>query len=138
MKPLGLDKLQQFSGLLGMQHLDMPNLRGRGEARNEERNDDIRKAKMNDGFDFEPTLEVKMFEPDEEVEDGWTCKDRTDKWRLVKRWGSDHKGKPKPKPTEKGGGKTRKTKTQTWSDVVKGLKVEDELETANSDKSWNE
>ena len=24
-----------------------------------------------------------------------------------------------------------------WSDVVKGLKIEDELETTNSDKSWN-
>ena len=28
-KPLGLDKLQQFSGALGLRHLDMPNLRGR-------------------------------------------------------------------------------------------------------------
>ena len=26
-------------------------------------------------------------------------------------------------------------KTETWSDVVKGLKTEDKLETANSDKS---
>ena len=28
-KPLGLDKLRQFSGALGLQHLDVPNLRGR-------------------------------------------------------------------------------------------------------------
>ena len=28
-KPLGLDKLQQFSGALGLRHLDVPNLRGR-------------------------------------------------------------------------------------------------------------
>jgi hypothetical protein len=27
-KPLGLDKLRQFSGTLGLRHLDMPNLRG--------------------------------------------------------------------------------------------------------------
>ena len=27
-KPLGLDKLRQFSGALGLRHLDMPNLRG--------------------------------------------------------------------------------------------------------------
>ena len=27
-----------------------------------------------------------------------------------------------------------KAKTKTWSDVVKGLKIEDELETTNSDK----
>ena len=28
-KPLGLDMLRQFSGALGLRHLDMPNLRGR-------------------------------------------------------------------------------------------------------------
>ena len=28
-KPLGLDKLWQFSGALGLRHLDVPNLRGR-------------------------------------------------------------------------------------------------------------
>jgi hypothetical protein len=28
-KPLGLDKLRQFSGTLGLRHLDVPNLRGR-------------------------------------------------------------------------------------------------------------
>jgi hypothetical protein len=31
-KPLGLDKLRQFSGALGLRHLDMPNLRGREET----------------------------------------------------------------------------------------------------------
>ena len=31
-----------------------------------------------------------------------------------------------------------KDKTRMWSDVVKGLKIEDELETTNSDKSGNE
>ena len=30
-----------------------------------------------------------------------------------------------------------KVKTRKWFDVVKGLKIEDELETANSNKSWN-
>ena len=30
-----------------------------------------------------------------------------------------------------------KAKSWTWSDVVKGLKIEDELETTNSNKSWN-
>ena len=34
-KPLGLDKLRQFSGMLGLQHLDMPNLRGRDRAEKE-------------------------------------------------------------------------------------------------------
>jgi hypothetical protein len=28
-KPLGLDKLRQFSGAVGLRHLDVPNLRGR-------------------------------------------------------------------------------------------------------------
>jgi hypothetical protein len=33
-KPLGLDKLRQLSGALGLHHLDVPNLRGReGEAK---------------------------------------------------------------------------------------------------------
>jgi hypothetical protein len=30
-KPLGLDKLPQFSGALGLRHLDVPNLRGRDD-----------------------------------------------------------------------------------------------------------
>ena len=34
-KPLGLDKLQHFSGALGVQYLDMLNLRGRIRRRNE-------------------------------------------------------------------------------------------------------
>ena len=32
-KPLGLDKLWQFSGVLGLRHLDVPNLRGREVSR---------------------------------------------------------------------------------------------------------
>ena len=32
-KPLGLNKLRQFSNALGLQHLDMPNLRGRRSGR---------------------------------------------------------------------------------------------------------
>jgi hypothetical protein len=32
-KPLGLDKLRQFLGTLGLRHLDMPNLRGREETK---------------------------------------------------------------------------------------------------------
>ena len=36
-KPFGLDKLQKFSSLLGVQHLDVPNLRGRVESTEESR-----------------------------------------------------------------------------------------------------
>ena len=46
----------------------------------------------------------------------------------------------KPEPTEQGGGESkrrRKARTQTWSNVVKGLNKEDKLETADSDKSGN-
>ena len=48
---------------------------------------------------------------------------------------------PEPEPTEQGGDKAKKGReamTKTWSDVVKGLKIEDELETTNSDKSGDE
>ena len=38
-KPVGLDKLRHFLTMLGLQHLDMPNLRGRSEA--EEERDDV-------------------------------------------------------------------------------------------------
>ena len=31
-KPLGLDKLRQFSGALGLHHLDVPNLRRRRDS----------------------------------------------------------------------------------------------------------
>ena len=36
-KSLGLDKLRQFSGALGLRHLDVPNLRGRTERKDRER-----------------------------------------------------------------------------------------------------
>ena len=62
-KPLGLDKLQQFSGALGLQHLDMPNLRGREVSRDRKREQErsIRDcdAKSNDDFDFESAKEVE-------------------------------------------------------------------------------
>ena len=36
-KPLGMDKLRQFSGALGLHHLDLPNLRGRTVSRDRPR-----------------------------------------------------------------------------------------------------
>ena len=45
---------------------------------------------------------------EEASEDGWTCANRMNKWRLVKRRGSDHKGKPEPKPNKRRGGKAKK------------------------------
>ena len=49
-KPLGLDKLRQFSGALDLQHLDMPKFRGR------------RRTKSNEEFNFDTA---------EEAEDGY-------------------------------------------------------------------
>ena len=46
--------------------------------------------------------------------------------------GSNQRNKLEPKTTEQGGGKAKKgreAKTKTWTDVVKGLKKEGELET---------
>ena len=39
-KPLGFDKLHQFSGMLDLQHLDVPILRGRVESAEEAESDD--------------------------------------------------------------------------------------------------
>ena len=50
-KPLGLDKLGQFSGALGLRHLDVPNLRGR-IVREQERSGRDRDTESDDEFDF--------------------------------------------------------------------------------------
>ena len=123
-KSLGLDKLRQFSGALGVQYLDMPNLRGRNESRNEKYD---RKAESKTDFDFGSTEEVGVRRSTEEAETG--CK------------GSHRNGKPKPEPTEKMGCKAKKAKKTNrwaWYDVVQGLKTEEEFVTTNSEKSLNE
>ena len=55
-KPLGLDKLRQFSGALGLRHLDMLNLRGRtvpnDQAREQERSGRDRDTESDEEFDF--------------------------------------------------------------------------------------
>jgi hypothetical protein len=43
-KPLGLNKLRQFSGALGLRHLDVPNLRGREEIANSDSESRSKKA----------------------------------------------------------------------------------------------
>ena len=80
----------------------------------------------------------------------WIDGRRSAKHRLARCMGSGKKNRWNPRPTEQGGGKAKigkiggkvkkdiasqkTTRTKTWTDVVNGLK-EDELETANSDKS---
>ena len=62
-KPLGLDKLRQFSGALGLRHLDVPNLRGRevsrDRGREQERSGKDRDAKSNGDFDFGSAKEAE-------------------------------------------------------------------------------
>ena len=87
-KPLGLDKLRQLSSALGLQHLDMPNLRGR----NSERSGRDRKVESDEEFDFGSV---------KELENGYD--------------GNNQRNDPEQ--TEQGGGnaKSRKAKTKTWS-----------------------
>ena len=112
-KPLGLDKLRQFVGALGLRHLDVPNLRGRtasrDQAREQERSGRDRDTKSDDEFDFGSA---------EEAERG-----------SAEKSGSGQKGSSRrrePKPT-----------THRGDDAIEGEKTKDELETANSDKSEN-
>jgi hypothetical protein len=44
-KPLGLDKLRQFSGTLGLRHLDVPNLSGREETKPNDSDSESRSEK---------------------------------------------------------------------------------------------
>ena len=61
-KPLGLDKLRQFSGALGLRHLDVPNLGGRKvpqeHKRDQERSGSDHNTESNDEFDFVSAEEV--------------------------------------------------------------------------------
>ena len=66
-KPLDLDKLRQFSGALGLRHLDVPNLRGReflrevpkDHGREQERSGRDRDAESDDEFDFGSAREAE-------------------------------------------------------------------------------
>ena len=96
-----------------MRHLDTPNLKGRQQERERERSGSDRDAETAEEFDFRPA---------EEAEEENRGRNR----------------KEEPKTAEQRGNTTKKgvkAKTKTWCDVVKGLKIEDELETTNSDVS---
>ena len=62
-KPLGLDKLRQFSGALGLRYLDVPNLRGRkaskDQARKQERSGRDRDTESDAEFDFGSAKEAE-------------------------------------------------------------------------------
>jgi hypothetical protein len=59
-KPLGLDKLRQFSGALGLRHLDVPNLRGRHDQEGSK----ARKEQEPEACAVEPTERRKKAEPE--------------------------------------------------------------------------
>ena len=102
------EQLSLRASALGFQHLDMLNLRGR----NTERIGRDRKTGLDEEFDFGAV---------EKAEEGY----------------GGSKQRNEPEQTKQRGGKAKKGRTQTWSNVVEGLKKEDELEVANSHKSWN-
>ena len=113
--PLGLDKLRHFSSELGLRHLDTPNLRGRQEEQEEKR------ERSGIACDVKSDEEFYFMLVEETEEENRGC---------------NHK--KESKITGQGGDiakKGVKAKTKTWSNVVKGLKTEGELETANSGKS---
>ena len=59
-KPLGLDKLSQFLGALGLRHLDVPNLRRRKDHERElERSGSDREAESDEEFNFGLAQEAK-------------------------------------------------------------------------------
>ena len=62
-KPLGLDKLRQFSGALGLRHLGVPNFRGRrvlrDQGREQDRSGRDHDAESDDDFDFESPEEAE-------------------------------------------------------------------------------
>ena len=116
-KPLGLDKLQQFSGALGLRHLDVPILRPRkflrevpkDHGREQERSGRDRDAESDDESDFGSADEAEGGSAEESENE---CEGR--------------RQKKEPKPTKNGG-----------DEAIKGEKTEDKLETANSDESEN-
>ena len=64
-KPLGLDKLRQFSGALGLRHLDVPNLRGRkvskDQAAEQERSGRDRDTESDDELDWASVTAPEVF-----------------------------------------------------------------------------
>ena len=120
-KPLGLDKLQQFSGAMSVQYLNLANLRGRIYKRNEK---DDREAKWNTNFKSKVIKEVELH--------GTATKAKTQHKR------SHHNEEPKLEATENVRHRHRHRQTQLWADVMKGFENEEELETANSTKRTNQ
>ena len=109
-KVLGTDKLRLFWEMLGIQHLNMPHLRWR----------------VVDEPEKEPTERKSALEEEAESIEEVKASGRvgtSSKGGRVKRNKADRK---------------KKVKNKTCSDMVKSLKKDEELETANSNESRNE
>ena len=92
--------------MLSIQHLDMPNLRGRSEA--EKERDEVRKAKSDEEFDFGTTEEVGTSGSAGEAKDAWVGGRRSAKQRLATCRGSACKRKMKPEPIKPRGGRAER------------------------------
>ena len=145
-KPLGSDKLQHFTEMLGVQHLDVPHLRGRSKGKGKETVEPVGKSRTGRGGDkkkneAESTKEVGTSEQvgasdcEEEVctheEKCMLCGGHHD--------GNDHDAEPNEEfdfgsPAEEAEGSMEKAKTRTWSDVRFGQ----ELERVGSDRFGEE
>ena len=153
-KPLGLDMLRHFLSRLGLQQLNMLNLRGRSEARKMER-DDVREAESDEEFNFGTTEKVSgtsgSAEEAEDTSDMKTSGRGATKWRSTRYTRNSRRKELELEPTKQGGVRAEKAKigsraknggadlkvkakTSTWSNVVKSLK-DDESETINLEES---
>ena len=116
--------------MLGLQHLHLPNLRGRSESRSKvERRRDIQEAGSNEEFNFGMIEEVqtsRSYEEAKYMKDVWTNGRRLAKWRLARCRGSGQKNGLKLESIEQGGDIAKKgranqvkAKTNPWARAKK-------------------
>ena len=156
-KPLGSDKLQHFTDMLGVQHLDVPHLRGRSRQgkvstetgkgkKNAEPIGRRRTGRRGDKKKEEAESTKEVGTSGCKAEACILCTSHPDAKCILCRGhhgGGDLDTESMAEfdfeePAIRAKGRTVKTKIRTWSDVVKGLKPRVESEGTDSDKSWNE
>ena len=116
--------MQHFLEMLRLQHLGVLHLRGRTKTGTRTIGKGLREA-VGDNEEKTETRGDKEKKGVESTKEDVTSDE-------VRTSGNNGRFK-KDKANRK-----KKARTWTWSNVVKGLNSEDELETANSDKSGNE
>jgi hypothetical protein len=88
-KPLGFDKLLQFSGALGLRHLDMPNLRGREEPKPTEHAEEGERA--------EDKLEIANSDK-AHAKEGEKAEDELETANLDKAWSQEDRSRDPQEP----------------------------------------